>query len=160
VLIELAFFCLVFFLENLFSSKKVNNKEKMKMISSNGGLEDGDLDDFEDETLAERLWGLTEMFPRPVRSLTGALVNKSTHATKLVYSWSRVGLWVAASSFTVLVLPVIIENERSVQEEMQATQQRELLFGPSAASSASPNNLSTMPFGLAGGPAGGQSQQK
>lgn len=94
-------------------------------------------DDFEDETLGERLWALTEMFPEPVRNASDVLFNKSIDLSKNFYKLSRAGIWVAASSFTVLILPIICEQERSNLEEMQAMQQRELLLGPSAASSAS-----------------------
>lgn len=114
-----------------------------------------DPEEFEDETIGERLWGLTEMFPEPVRKITGAVTERTFDASKNLYKWSRVGLWVIASSFTVLLLPVIIENERSSLEEMQANQQREMLLGPSAASSggsSSANLASAMPFGFGPGP--------
>lgn len=111
-------------------------------------------DEFEDETLSERLWGLTEMFPAPVRKVTGVVSERTVDASKSIYKWSRAGLWIFASSFTVLLLPVIIENERSNLEEMQASQQREMLLGPSAAASgggSSANLASAMPFGFGPG---------
>lgn len=107
--------------------------------------------EFEDETLAERLWGLTEMFPEPVRNLTSKTVNSSINATTTLLKWSRVGLWVAASTFTILVLPIICEQERASLEEQQAMQQRELLLGPSAASSAPSPNPMMPPLGFAVG---------
>lgn len=106
--------------------------------------------EFEDETLAERLWGLTEMFPEPVRNVTGYLFETTTSATKTVLSWSKSGLWVVASSFTILILPIVIEQERSGMEEAHAMQSRELLLGPSAASSGSSASglPGSIPFGL------------
>ena len=105
--------------------------------------------EFEDETLAERLWGLTEMFPEPVRNATGYVFETTTSATKTLFSWSKSGLWVAASSFTILLLPIILEQERSSLEEAHAMQSRELLLGPSAASSgASAPGMPGIPFGL------------
>lgn len=40
-------------------------------------LEQLPFDDEEDETLVERLWGLTEMFPESVRNATVAMVSIS-----------------------------------------------------------------------------------
>ncbi|CAF0931939.1 unnamed protein product [Brachionus calyciflorus] len=106
--------------------------------------------EIEDETLSERLWGLTEMFPEPVRNLTGYTVDKSMNLTKTFYRWSRTGLWVIATSFTVLILPIICEEQRASIEEQQAKQQRELLLGPSAASSSAAG--APMMPGMAFGP--------
>jgi import receptor subunit TOM22 len=109
--------------------------------------------EFEDETLTERLWGLTEMFPEPIRDVTSVLFKSSFNISKNVYQWSRVGLWVAASSFTILILPIICEQERSSLEEQQQMQQRQLLLGPSAASPSHSAGMPPMlpgsiPFGL------------
>jgi import receptor subunit TOM22 len=97
--------------------------------------------------LAERLWGLTEMFPEPVRDVFGSVVGGTTSLSKTLYSWSRTGLWVVGSSFTILVLPIICEQERSNLEEQQAAQQRELLLGPSAAVSSPSAPAGPMGFG-------------
>ena len=95
-----------------------------------------DFDEFEDETLSERLWGLTEMFPEPVRNVVGTVFDGTVGLSKNVYFGSRKTLWVLGSSFTILILPIICEQERSTLEEQQAAQQRELLLGPSAAVSS------------------------
>ena len=86
------------------------------------------------------------MFPEPVRNVFGSAMNFTTSLTVNFYKWSRTGLWVVGSSFTVLVLPIICEQERSSLEEQQAAQQRELLLGPSAAVSS--------PSAPVGGPIG------
>ena len=39
----------------------------------------------EDETLSERLWGLTEMFPEIIRHSTCTAVEYATAGTKKVY---------------------------------------------------------------------------
>jgi mitochondrial import receptor subunit TOM22 len=77
------------------------------------------------------------MFPESLRNLTSTSVDKSFNISKTLIEWSKVGLWVFASSFTILILPVICEQERSSLEEMQSQQQRQILLGPSAAQSAS-----------------------
>jgi hypothetical protein len=66
-----------------------------------------------------------------------------------MFKWSKTGLWVVASSFTILILPIICEQERSTFEEQQALQQRELLLGPSAAvnSPSSAPGMPGIPFG-------------
>lgn len=80
----------------------------------------------QDETLAERLWGLTEMFPEPVRNVSSALASVSMFATKSLYSFGRNGIWIAASSAIILALPVLFEMERSQMEEQQLQQQRQV----------------------------------
>ncbi|KAG8192842.1 hypothetical protein JTE90_014622 [Oedothorax gibbosus] len=87
-----------------------------------------------DESLGERLWGLTEMFPESIRNATSALVYGSISGTKSLYSFSRSAVWVFFSTATVLVAPVIFEVERMQLDEVQKQQQRQILLGPSAVS--------------------------
>ena len=70
--------------------------------------------------------GLTEMFPESVRTVTSGLIGLSIGSTKWLYGVGRVGLWVAASSATILALPVMFETERSQMEEQQLAQQRQV----------------------------------
>ncbi|NWZ91326.1 TOM22 protein, partial [Nesospiza acunhae] len=90
-----------------------------------------------DETLAERLWGLTEMFPESVRSAAGATFDLSlTVAQKgrLRRPSRRFGrwaaLWIGTTSFMILVLPVVFETEKLQMEQQQQLQQRQILLGP------------------------------
>jgi len=46
-------------------------------MGKDSGSSSNDEDDFEDETLAERLWGLTEMFPVSIRNFTSSTVINS-----------------------------------------------------------------------------------
>lgn len=92
--------------------------------------------EFEDETIFERVCALSEMFPEPVRDLTSAVCSNTVSLSAGLFKYSKSGLWMAASSFTILILPLICEQERSSIEEMQAQQQRQLLLGPSAGASA------------------------
>ncbi|KAL6039499.1 hypothetical protein STEG23_034315 [Scotinomys teguina] len=48
-------------------------------------LEEDDDDDELDETLSERLWGLTEMFPERVRSAAGATFDLSLFVAQKMY---------------------------------------------------------------------------
>ncbi|XP_074647396.1 mitochondrial import receptor subunit TOM22 homolog [Tubulanus polymorphus] len=99
-------------------------------------IEDGD-EDFDDETLTERLIGLTEMFPPTLANVVSSAVNLSVSAVKGAYSYGRSGMWVFASSATILVLPLMFEMERSQMEEQHQQQQRQILLGPNAAVSGS-----------------------
>ena len=80
----------------------------------------------QDETLSERLIGLTEMFPESVRHAAGSAIYYSWSGTKWMYNASRIAAWVAASSAAILFFPVMFENERHQMEEQQLLQQRQV----------------------------------
>ncbi|GIX72724.1 mitochondrial import receptor subunit TOM22 homolog [Caerostris darwini] len=86
-----------------------------------------------DETLSERLWGLTEMFPESLRNFTSSVVCGSISGAKKLYSFSRSSVWIFFTTSAILVAPVIFEVERMQLEEVQRQQQRQILLGPSAA---------------------------
>ncbi|XP_068107882.1 mitochondrial import receptor subunit TOM22 homolog [Hyperolius riggenbachi] len=88
-------------------------------------------DDELDETLTERLWGLTEMFPDTLRTAAGSTIDLSMSAAKKMYSFSRSALWIGTTSFMILVLPVVFETEKLQMEQQQQLQQRQILLGPS-----------------------------
>ncbi|CAL8381485.1 mitochondrial import receptor subunit TOM22 homolog [Gadus morhua] len=92
-------------------------------------IEDDEDEEF-DETLMERLWGLTEMFPDTVRNVADASAHCSVSLVKKLYSFSRSALWVGTTSFMILVLPVVFETERLQLEQQQLQQQRQILLGP------------------------------
>ncbi|KAJ8263950.1 hypothetical protein GJAV_G00143440 [Gymnothorax javanicus] len=93
-------------------------------------IEGDDEDEELDETLAERLWGLTEMFPDRLRSAAEVSANCSFSVAKKLYSFTRAALWVGTTSFMILVLPVVFETERLQLEQQQLQQQRQILLGP------------------------------
>ncbi|XP_068674103.1 mitochondrial import receptor subunit TOM22 homolog [Montipora foliosa] len=97
-------------------------------------LEDENLDDIE-ETLAERLIGLTEMFPESVRSGTTAVSKRVVSGTKWLYNVTGKTVWMLSTSFVILALPVIFEVERVQTEEAQLQQQRQILLGPGSTGS-------------------------
>lgn len=102
-------------------------------------------DDEPDETLSERLWGLTEMFPETVRNSTHTLTTKSWSGIKSLYSLSRTLLWIVASSSVILFAPVIFEVERAQVDEMQKSQQKQVLLGTNAGLSGPMPNMPPMP---------------
>lgn len=102
-----------------------------------------DEDDIEDETIAERLWALTEMFPDSVRNTSWKAATSSVSGAKKLYKFSRSAIWVAGTSFVILAMPVLFEIERVQTEEAALMQQRQILLGPGSSQStgAPPLNL-------------------
>lgn len=106
-----------------------------------------DFDDEPDETLSERLWGLTEMFPEGVRNFSGALANLSVASVKTLYSFTCSASWIFFTSSMILFAPVVFEVERAQMEEMQRSQQKQVLLGPGSAvgGGAGPGGMPALP---------------
>ncbi|CAH1638327.1 unnamed protein product [Spodoptera littoralis] len=102
-------------------------------------------DDEPDETLSERLWGLTEMFPECVRSCTYTFTTNTVSGVKSLYGLSRSVMWVIASSSVILFAPVIFEVERAQMAEMEKSQQKQVLLGTNTAMSGPMPNMPPMP---------------
>lgn len=108
---------------------------------------DDDYDDEPDETLGERLWGLTEMFPETVRNVTGAVTNFSVASMKTVYKLTCNASWIFFTSSMILFAPIVFEVERAQMEEMQKSQQKQVLLGPGSAvgGGGAPGGMPAMP---------------
>lgn len=78
------------------------------------------------ETVGERLWGLTEMFPDVIRTTTASLADNTSTGIKHMYGFSRSLFWIVFSSSIILFAPVIFEVERAQLEEMQRNQQKQV----------------------------------
>lgn len=103
-------------------------------------------DDEPDETLTERLWGLTEMFPEFVRTCTYTVTTNTLSGVKSLYGLSRSVMWVVASSSVILFAPVIFEVERAQMAEMEKSQQKQVLLGTNTAlAGPMPPNMPPMP---------------
>ncbi|KAM4722440.1 mitochondrial import receptor subunit TOM22 homolog [Rhinophrynus dorsalis] len=113
------------------SSSELPLESSLSEARSPGTEEEDEDDDELDETLTERLWGLTEMFPDSLRGAAGLTFNYSLCAAKKFYSFSRSALWIGTTSFMILVLPVVFETEKLQMEQQQQLQQRQILLGPS-----------------------------
>ncbi|XP_034948753.1 mitochondrial import receptor subunit TOM22 homolog [Chelonus insularis] len=87
-------------------------------------------EDEEDESLSERLLGLTEMFPEEVRNFGYNVITGLTSHIKTLYNFSCSATWVLFSSSAILFAPILIEIERAQMEEMQRSQQKQVLLGP------------------------------
>lgn len=101
--------------------------------------DDEEDDDDIDETLTERLIGLTEMFPDFVRDGSVSVVKGSWSLTQSCYSLARAASWVIFSSATILFMPVMIESERLQLQDQQKAQKNQILLGPGAAVSGGPS---------------------
>ncbi|XP_048203857.1 mitochondrial import receptor subunit TOM22 homolog [Perognathus longimembris pacificus] len=109
-------------------------------------LEEDDDDDELDETLSERLWGLTEMFPERIRSAAAATFDLSLFVAQKMYRFSRAALRIGTTSFMILVLPVVFETEKLQMEQQQQLQQRQILLGPNTGlSGGMPGALPSLP---------------
>ncbi|XP_037939608.1 mitochondrial import receptor subunit TOM22 homolog isoform X4 [Teleopsis dalmanni] len=117
------------------------------MGSNNRSDEPENYDDEPNETLSERLWGLTEMFPEPLRSFTGKVTDVTVRGVKKLYKFTCNASWIFFTSSVILFAPVIFETERAQMEEMQKSQQKQVLLGPGSAMAATgppQSNLSHM----------------
>lgn len=93
-------------------------------------------DDEPDESVSERLLGLAEMFPKPLRNFTGLMVDGTIASVKGVYKFTCNASWIFFTSSVILFAPVVFETERAQMEEMQKSQQKQVLLGPGSAMSA------------------------
>ncbi|XP_053632450.1 mitochondrial import receptor subunit TOM22 homolog [Cherax quadricarinatus] len=109
-------------------------------IISRALRDDDDDDDNEDadESLMERLWGLTEMFPERLRKTSVKAVSSSFSIMKSTYELTRQVVWIAASTSVILFAPVMFELERLNVEEMMKQDRNRLVLGPGSAMSGPP----------------------
>ena len=135
-----------------------NDKEEKEVVQASADVEEvirtddeaieddeEEDDDIEDETLVERLIGLTEMFPEPVRNGAYNMTTASISGVKWAYGASRAISWIVFSSATILFLPIMIETERMGIEEAQKQQQRQILLRPGSAVSGGAGQNAPLP---------------
>jgi len=101
--------------------------------------DDEEDDDDIDETLAERLVGLTEMFPQFIRTGSVKLVKNSWVFSQASFSFAKAATWVVFSTATILFMPVMIESERLQLQDQQKAQKNQILLGPGVAQSGGPS---------------------
>lgn len=106
---------------------------------------DDDYEDEPDESLGERLWGLTEMFPEPIRNATGAVTDLTAKSVKGLYRLTCNASWIFFTSSMILFAPVIFETERAQVEEMQKSQQKQMLLGTGGAGGGGAGGMPGMP---------------
>ncbi|CAH1128426.1 unnamed protein product [Ceutorhynchus assimilis] len=114
--------------KNASETNQQQPEEKRTEVSKRG-----DYDDEPDETLCERLWGLTEMFPESVRKITSSAIVATKLGLCKARAASRTATWIIFSSSVLLFAPLVLEVERVNIQELQKNQRKELLIGPSGA---------------------------
>ncbi|KAI0983321.1 hypothetical protein GJ496_001210 [Pomphorhynchus laevis] len=89
-------------------------------------------EDFEDETIIERICALSEMFPESVRNAATTGTYKTYNSMCRLFSLVRTVTWAASTSFTIGVLPALIIHEISTYAEQYSQQMRQMMLGPAA----------------------------
>ncbi|KAK7080933.1 hypothetical protein SK128_002609 [Halocaridina rubra] len=137
-------------------TKEVKEEEKDKeknavVPTTNGSSSAAALDEEEeededvDESLGERLYALTEMFPDSLRRTTANIASSSISLVKSSYSLTRQVVWIAVSTSIILFAPVMFELERLNVEEMMKQDRNRLVLGPGSAMSGPPATPGLMP---------------
>lgn len=87
------------------------------------------------------------MFPETVRNVTGAVTNFSVASVKTVYKLTCNASWIFFTSSMILFAPIVFEVERAQMEEMQKSQQKQVLLGPGSAvgGGGGPGGMPAMP---------------
>lgn len=117
--------------ENRTPSTEVAKEHRMS-----GGSESDDLDDEPDETVGERIWGLSEMFPESVRNFTSNIVDFTHKSIRGLYRVTCTASWIFFTSSMILFAPVVFETERAHLNEISRVQQKQVLLGPTSANAA------------------------
>ncbi|KAL1227012.1 Mitochondrial import receptor [Trichinella pseudospiralis] len=100
-------------------------------------VEIDDADQDVEETVAERLIGLTEMLPESVQKAIFTVCSTASELGQKLFVFTRSAMWIAASSAMILILPVMFEKDRADFQQMHLQQQNQILFGPGAAAAYS-----------------------
>ncbi|EDW73356.1 uncharacterized protein Dwil_GK16698 [Drosophila willistoni] len=87
-------------------------------------------DDEPDESLGERVWGLSEMFPESVRNAADVITRTTVKGISTLYTFTCNASWIFFTTSVILFAPVIFETERAQMEELQKSQQKQVLLGP------------------------------
>lgn len=76
------------------------------------------------------------MFPETIRNVCGSVSDFSITSAKNVFNFSCNASWIFFTSSMILFAPIIFETERAQMEEMQKSQQKQVLLGPGSAISS------------------------
>lgn len=72
------------------------------------------------------------MFPEPVRNLSENVFLLTEKSVVSLYKFACSASWIFFTTSMVLFAPVIFETERAQMEQMQKSQQNQMLLGPGA----------------------------
>uniref|UniRef100_A0A1A9UK36 Mitochondrial import receptor subunit TOM22 homolog n=1 Tax=Glossina austeni TaxID=7395 RepID=A0A1A9UK36_GLOAU len=122
--------------EYLQSTIDYQDPDRERGGGKKGGTHEENFEDEPDETISERLWGLAEMFPEPLREFTCAMVCLTSRGVRAIYRFSCSASWILFTTSIILFAPVVFETERAQMEEMQKQEQKQVLLGPGSAMAA------------------------
>ncbi|KER29010.1 hypothetical protein T265_04301 [Opisthorchis viverrini] len=122
--------------KSYFGEMEVSQRTRPLAETGDAGSEFAD-EEFEDETIIERLVGLTEMFPKPLRDGVYSLSCLAVSGIHSAFNLSKSVSWFFATTATVCFLPLFLELERVQTEEQEAAHQRTIMLGPRAAAGGS-----------------------
>ncbi|KAL7669060.1 hypothetical protein ACOME3_009729 [Neoechinorhynchus agilis] len=113
-------------------------KDEGMMLQTNSASNKSlDIDDFEDETIEERLAALVDAFPPRLVHLIRDTFNSAASVSSVAIRFAKKTLWIASTSFTILVLPVLFETEMNAINEQYSNEVRQMMLGPAAAAVSS-----------------------
>ncbi|EDW79917.1 uncharacterized protein Dwil_GK18035 [Drosophila willistoni] len=90
-------------------------------------------DDEPDESFGERVLALSEMFPETIRNAAGSVTGATVKSISALYTFTCNASWIFFTTSVILFAPVIFETERAQMEELQKSQQKQVLLGPGSA---------------------------
>lgn len=67
------------------------------------------------------------MFSDPIRNACETVVDVSLSSTKALYSFSCNASWIFFTSSMILFAPVLFETERAQMEQLQLSQQKQVI---------------------------------
>ena len=108
------------------------------LSGSDSGMEDESEEPFVEETIMERLWGLTEMVPDKYWKVSKKYAKKG-------YSFVKSSTWILVTTLALTILPPVIEMQRGDLEEAQKQQSKQLLFGEGSNQPAQPGMVPSPP---------------
>lgn len=67
------------------------------------------------------------MFPEPIRNVCDVATDATVNTTKALYNFSCNASWIFFTSSMILFAPVLFETERAQMDELQRSQQKQVM---------------------------------
>uniref|UniRef100_A0A0N5BXY1 Mitochondrial import receptor subunit TOM22 homolog n=1 Tax=Strongyloides papillosus TaxID=174720 RepID=A0A0N5BXY1_STREA len=83
-----------------------------------------------EETLIERIVGLSEFCPDVVNKAVGAAFNTSKTLVKGAFYYARNGIWILATTFVIGAVPFLVAKELHDLDKAEQMSRQAVLLGP------------------------------
>uniref|UniRef100_A0A0K0FP69 Mitochondrial import receptor subunit TOM22 homolog n=1 Tax=Strongyloides venezuelensis TaxID=75913 RepID=A0A0K0FP69_STRVS len=83
-----------------------------------------------EETIIERIVGLSEFCPDVVSKAVSATFNTSKTMVKGAFYYARNGIWILATTFVIGAVPYLVAKELHEFERSERMSRQALLLGP------------------------------